>query len=68
MRISKITVGKALTINLGDWNSLKPHVEYEATLNEGDDPEEVRRELCRLVDKHLDEILQQHTDGEDDNP
>lgn len=64
MRLRKITVGKALTVSLGDYNSVKPHIEYEAELDEGDDPEEVRRTLNEMVDQHLDEELVQHIDND----
>ena len=62
MRIKRITVGKGLTINLGDWNSLKPSVSFEAELDDGDDPEMVREHLKQMVDEHLDAEIKQHTD------
>ena len=60
-RIRKITVGKGLTINLGDFSGVRPHMELEAELEDGETYEEGRQHLMRLIDAHLSEEIDKHS-------
>ncbi len=62
MKLRKITVGKKVTINLGDFNNVQPVHVIEAELDEDDDYEEVRKYLKSLVNEHLAEEIADHTD------
>ena len=62
MKLTKITVGKGLTINLGDFSGVKPHLELEAQLEEDDNYDECRHRLMELVDAHLAEELEKHSE------
>ncbi len=64
--IRKITVGKGLTINLGDYSGVKPHIELEADINEGETYEEARQHLMRLIDEHLSEEIDKHSGDPED--
>ncbi len=61
MKLTKITVGKGLTINLGDYSGVKPSLELEAQLEEGDDYQECKQKLVKMVDDHLTEELEKHS-------
>lgn len=65
MRIAKITVGKGLTIYLGEFSTVKPNIELEAEIHDGDDYDEVRRHLMDIIDAHLEEELNKHMDEGD---
>lgn len=62
MKLTKINLGKGLTANLGDWNIVKPHLTLEAELEEGDDYQTCRRRLMDMVDAHLAEELEKHSE------
>lgn len=53
MKITKITYGLDTTINMGDFENYKPQVTAEATLEEGDNPQEAMAELKKFVQSQL---------------
>lgn len=48
-RITKVAVGIAHTINMGSYESIKPSIEYEATVGEGESHHEVRDKLLKAA-------------------
>jgi len=53
MKILTVTVGKRMTVNLGDYNSVQVHCELTAELEEGETTEEVGAYLAEKVDAQL---------------
>ena len=65
MKLRRVILGKGLTVNLGDWNNVKPNITLEAEMEDGESYEEVRQHLINLVDQHLTEEIEKHDDSED---
>ncbi len=65
MKLRRVILGKGLTVNLGDWNNVKPNITLEAEIEDGESYEEVRQHLITLVDQHLTEEIEKHDDSED---
>ncbi len=65
-RIRKITVGKGLTINLGDFSGVRPHIELEAELEDGESYEDARAFLMERIDGHLSEEIDKHSGDPED--
>lgn len=61
MKLKRIVAGKGLTINLGDFSGVKPHLELEAELEEGDDYDNCRHLLMEMIDAHLAEEIDKHS-------
>lgn len=53
MKVHKLTVGRTMTINLGNYESDRPHAEVEAILEEEDDIARCTAELIDMVNATL---------------
>ena len=58
MIVKTVTIGKRITVNLGDYNSIQIHHELTADLEEGDDYDEAVTGLNALVDEYVDAELE----------
>ena len=45
MKLTRIVVGTGMTIPTGSFENVKPYIELEAQLEDGDDPEKVYKSL-----------------------
>ena len=62
MIVKTITIGKRVTVNLGNYNSIQVHHELTADLEEGDDYDEAVAGLNVLVDEYIDKELDKQGD------
>ena len=61
-KVRRLIVGKRLVVNLGDYNNVQPNIEIEGELDEGETYQEARRYLMGLVDEHLAEEIDKHSE------
>lgn len=50
----EVTVTKSVTINIGDFQNIKPEYSLSVTLDEGANPNEVRAKLLATIDSWLE--------------
>ncbi len=63
MKIKTITVGRGLTINLGDYESARLDVSIGIDLDDGDDPDEVYQMASDFIDQKLEQDMDALKDG-----
>lgn len=53
MKIERVIVGLAINVNTGPYESIKPNVQFEATLEESEDVERATAELHDRVERSI---------------
>lgn len=57
MKVIKVSVSYGLTINLGDYNNIKPEVSYEAQLDKGESEQDVIAALFEQGKRDIADLL-----------
>lgn len=54
--VTEVTASFSATINIGNFENLKPEISITATVGEGQDPHEVQKTLSKYARAEVDEI------------
>lgn len=56
IKVKTVTAGFSTTINIGNFENLKPEISMTAEVEDGQDPNEVQKSISKYVRKEINDV------------